>query len=201
MTTLVYNKEGLSKARAKLRDGKPMKWLAYGDSVTVPVQMWNMPDNLHRRYAYYGVAARKLRSEFGSEIKIAVDAVGGRQLSENFESLLASLKKEMPDVLILFSGDKVEKYEHFVPKVLDAAESVGAEVLFVMPTYDGRPYRTTSIDWLRQYCIDNKLACADARTLLRGIDEAYWGDTIANVNHPNPEGHEMIGELVAEMFK
>ncbi len=201
LTTLVYNKEGLSRARAKLRNGKPMKWLAYGDSVTVPVQMWNMPDNLHRRYAYYGVAARKIQSEFGSDIQIAVDAVGGRQLSENFESLPASLEKELPDVLILFSGDTVANYERLMPKVVNAVKSVGAELLVVIPTYDDRPYKVDQFDWLRRYCIDNKIACADARTLLRGIDEAYWGDTIANVDHPNPEGHELIGELVAEMFK
>lgn len=201
LSRLTYNKEALGKTRAALHEGKPIKWLAYGDSVTVPVQLWNMPAELHRTYAYYGVAAKILEKEFGSQIDVAVNAVGGRQLVEDFKSLPASLKSEMPDVLILFSGDKVENYERLLPKVIEAAESVGAEILFVIPTYDGRPYRTASLDWLRQYCIDNKLACADARTLLRGIDEAYWGDTIANVNHPNPEGHKLIGELVAEMFK
>jgi len=196
-----YNKTGLAKARAKARRGEPMKWLAYGDSVTVPVQMWNIPEGLVKSYAYYSVAAAFVEKEFGSKIDVTVNAVGGRQLNESFETLPKLLAELKPDVLILLTGDTIANYRTFMPKVLDAAQASGTEVLVVVPAYDAYPYREPSIDWLREYAVENGIACADARTFLLGIDDHYWGDTISNVQHPNPLGHRLIGEVVAEMFR
>lgn len=196
-----YNKGGLAKARAKLREGKPMKWLAYGDSVTVPVQMFNVPEELIPRYAYYGVAAAKLTEEFGSTVEVVVDAVGGRQLNENFQSLLDSLEKETPDVLILLGGDSVPNYRRLMPQVVAAAEKAGTELLVVVPTYDSQPYKVPSYDWLRRWAVENGIACIDARRYLLGVPEQFWADTTANSSHPNPTGHRLIGEAVAEMFR
>ena len=197
-----YNKGALARSRAKIHRGEGAKWLAYGDSVTVPVQMWNIPQELQRgRYAYYASAARDLEAEFGGKIDIAVDAVGGRQLNEDFGSLAGSLIKEKPDVLILFSGDTIANYEVLMRKVLDAAKASGAEVLVVIPTYDPTPLRVPAFDWLRRYCIENGVACADARSYLLGTPREYWGDTISNPSHPNAVGHRLIGQVVAEMFR
>jgi len=198
----VYNTGGLARARAKVRRGEPLKWLAYGDSVTVPVQLWNIPNDLHRtQYAYYAAAAESLHNEFGCKIDVVVNAVGGRQLNEDFESLLSSLATEKPDVLVLLSGDTIENYEVLMPKVLEAARAAGTEVLVVIPTYDPMPLRVASFDWLRRFCIENNVACADARTCLLGVPEASWGDTTANDSHPNALGHRIIAQVVAAMFR
>jgi lysophospholipase L1-like esterase len=178
-----------------------MKWLAYGDSVTVPVQMWNIPEALVREYAYYTVAAKTLEKEFGSKIDLVVNAVGGRQLNEKFQSLLDSLASEKPDVLVLFASDTIRNYELFMPRVVKAAAETGTEILVIVPTYDYVPYRCPEFDWLRRYSIENGLACADARRYLLDIPECFWADTVANDAHPNPEGHRLIGEVVAEMFR
>jgi len=197
----VYNKGALAKARAKLRSGGNLKWLAYGDSVTVPVQLWNIPEEMHRaHYAYYAGAARTLEKEFGCKIEIVVNAVGGRQLNEDFQGLPASLQKEKPDVLVLLSGDTIGNYRTLMPQVLEAAKAAGTEVLVVIPTYDWMPLRSAAVDWLRRFCIENNVACADARSYLLGVPEEYWGDIIANPNHPNAVGHRLIGQVVAEMF-
>lgn len=197
-----YNKGGLAKARSKLRRGEPVKWLAYGDSVTVPVQMWNVPEDLVRaKYAWYAAAKETLESEFGSRIDIVVDAVGGRQLEEDFDSLQTSLEKERPDVLLVFSGTYKPQYDNLLPVVLEKARAVGAEVVFMTPTYDADPYRHAPHEYLRNWCIENNVACADTRTYLLCTGEPYWGYLFANHAHPNVQGHRLIGQVVAEMFR
>lgn len=197
----VYSREGLTEARAKLRRGEGLKWLAYGDSVTVPVQLWNIPESLRAEFSYYAVAAANLEREFGAEIEIAVNAVGGRQLSEDFQGLLASLRAEKPDVLVMLTGDTTANYRRLLPQVVETAAEVGAEILLVIPTYDAADYASPSYDWLRRWAIENDIACADARRYLLAGHQAYWGDTTANPNHPNPLGHRIIADVVAEMFR
>ena len=197
-----YNRGALAKARAKVHKGEGLKWLAYGDSVTVPVQLWNIPADLHHtEIAYYAGAARTLEKEFGCKIEIVVNAVGGRQLNEDFQGLPASLQKEKPDVLVLLSGDTIGNYRALMPQVLEAAKAAGTEVLVVVPTYERMPLRSPEVDWLRRFCIENNVACADARSYLLGMPEEYWGDTTANPSHPNMLGHRLIGQVVSEMFR
>jgi hypothetical protein len=197
-----YNRAAIGRARAKVQGGIETKWIAYGDSVTVPVQLWNIPEDLRvTKYAYYASAARTLEDEFGGRISIAVNAVGGRQLNEDFQSLVDSLAREKADLLILLAGDTVPNYEVLMPKVLAAAEAAGTEVLVVIPTYDPQPLRVASFDWLRRWCIENGVACADARSYLLGVPQGYWGDTTANPSHPNALGHRLIGQVLVEMFR
>lgn len=197
----VYNREGLRKARAKLRRAEGLKWLAYGDSVTVPVQLWNIPEPLRAQFSYYAVAAGNLEREFGSEIEIAINAVGGRQLSEDFQGLLDSLRAETPDVLVMLTGDTTANYRRLLPQVVETAAEVGAEILLVIPTYEASEYASPSYDWLRRWAVENDVAVADARRYLLAGDQATWGDTTANPNHPNPLGHRIIADVVAEMFR
>ncbi len=199
--SLVYNRGGLSRARARLRKGEPMKWLVYGDSVTVPVQLWPIPPHLRAEYSYYAVAAERLMSEFGSEIDISVNAVGSRRLNRDFEGLLEAIRTERPDVLIMLSNDTVPNYQRLLPRVVRTAEEVGTEILIIVPTYEQAGFASPAFDWLRRWAIENNIACADARRYLLAGDEAYWGDVIANPNHPNPLGHRLIADVVAEMFR
>jgi len=197
----LYNREGLRRARAKLRRGEALKWLAYGDSVTVPVQLWNIPEDLRAEYSYYAVAAAGLEEEFGAEIEISVNAVGGRQLNEDFQSLLDSLRAGKPDVLVMLAGDTTQNYRRLLPRVVETAAETETEILIVIPTYDAAEYTSPSYDWLRRWAIENDIAAADARRYLLNPDPAYWGDTTANPNHPNPLGHRLIADVVAEMFR
>jgi hypothetical protein len=200
--TCAYNKDGLARARAKVRSGGNLKWLAYGDSVTVPVQMWNIPSDLHRtQIAYYARAARALENEYGCKIELAVDAVGGRQLNEGFKDLPVVLDKEKPDVLMLLSGDTLGNYKLLMPQAAEMTRARGIELLVVVPTYEQMPLRTSSFDWLLRFCVENGIACVDARSYLLGVPEEYWGDTTANPSHPNALGHMLIGQVVAEAFR
>lgn len=200
--TCVYNKEGLVRARAKVRRGEGLKWLAYGDSVTVPVQQWNIPSDLHKtQIAYYARAAKALESEFGCKIDLAVNAVGGRQLNEEFENLPSVLDKEKPDVLVMLSGDTLDNYSRLMPQVVEMTRSRGIELVVVVPTYERGAVRTAPYDWLMRFCAEHSVACVDARSYLLGVPEEYWGDTTANPSHPNVLGHRLIGQAVAEIFR
>jgi hypothetical protein len=196
-----FNKSGLRKARAGLRDGVAQRWLAYGDSVTVPVQQWNIPKRLHRNFAYYNVAARDVEREFGVDIDMRVNAVGGRDLHENFESLIRDLDEIRPDVAMLLVEDTIPYLRRLLPHLVAKAGEVECEVLVIVPTFEGNSYTYPYIDWMRRWAIENNIACADARRYLLLPDSFYWGDTIANPQHPNALGHRLIGEVVAEMFR
>jgi hypothetical protein len=196
-----YNKGALAKSREKLHKGEPLKWLAYGDSVTVPVQLWNIPEKYRANYAYYNAAAATLSNEFHSEVDVTVNAVGGRHLYQKFDDLTSALDTVKPDVLIMHPWDKRSNYEIYIPKAVAKAREVGAEVVIVVPVYDAFELRDPDIDWLRQYAIDNNIACADARTYLLGPGKIYWGGYFANPMHPCPEGHRLMGQVLAEMFR
>jgi hypothetical protein len=202
VASCVYNKEGLAKAREKVKKGEPMKWVAYGDSVTVPVQLWNIPRAYQAQYSYYRAAANVIEKERGSKIETIVNAVGGRQLNENFQTLLDVLDKERPDVLVMHPWDTRENYETFMPRAQAAASEVGAEVLLVVPVYDAFPLRDGAIDWLRDWAREKGIAVADARTYLLATDkEFYWGAFFANPYHPGPEGHLIMSEVLVEIFR
>jgi len=196
-----YNKSGLAAAREKVRRGEALKWLAYGDSVTVPVQLWNIPEKYRPKYAYYRVAADFLESEFHTKIDITVNAVGGRQLNENFDELGKALAAAKPDVLIMHPWDTLKNYQIYMPKAAAAAREAGAEVVVMVPVYDAFEYRDPAIDWLRRFCIENNIACVDARTYLLSPGTIYWGELFANPFHPDPEGHRLMGQVLAEMFR
>ena len=197
-----YNKGALASARAKLRERSAQKWLVYGDSVSVPVQLWNIPESLHRsQYAYYAVAANMLRKEYGAPINVVVNAVGGRTLEEHFSSLLDSLSAEKPDVLILQSTATAAEYALYLPQVLAAAKASGTEVLLMTATYDVPPFRNGDYYWAMRWAVENNVACADTRSYLLGVPEPYWGDIVANPYHPNALGHRLIGQAIAEMFR
>jgi hypothetical protein len=170
--------------------------------VTVPVQLWNIPSDLHQsKYGWYAAAARSLENEYGCTIDVAVKAVCGRQLNEEFGEIQSSLDSEKPDVLLILAGDTIANYEILMPQVVSQVKAAGAELLVVIPTYEPRPLRVPAFDYLRRYCIENNIACADARTGLLGIPAAFWGDTTANPSHPNTLGHRIIGQVVSEMFR
>ena len=81
------------------------------------------------------------------------------------------------------------------------ARDVGAEVVVVCPSMT--PSRSATRHRLarRRYAVQNNVACADARTYLLGPGEIYWGGYFANPIHPGPEGHRLMGQVLAEMFR
>ena len=161
------------------------------------------PEELTRpQYSYYRAAADIIEKERGSKIETVVNAVGGRQLNENFQTLLDVLDKERPDVLIMHPWDTQKNYETYMPRALAKASEVGAELLLVVPVYDAFPLRDPAIDWLRDWAKEKGVAVADARTYLLATDqEFYWGAYFANPYHPGPEGHLIMSQVLVEMFR
>ena len=93
------------------------------------------------------------------------------------------------------SGDKARVGEDYY------SDKAPLPTLVMAPVYDAYPLRDDAIDWLREYCVRNDVACADARTYLLGVGEIYWGGMFANPYHPGPEGHMLMGGALAEMFR
>lgn len=212
----------LPKTMEKLRNGQPLRILAWGDSVTAAGYL---PDNEHDRWQAQFVA--RLQKQFPqAKLELVTEAWGGRNtgsyLAEppgsqhNYQGKVLDAK---PDLIISEfvndAGLNPEQVEERYGKLLGDFQAIGAEWIILTPHYvrpdwmgltrqrdiddDPRPY----VAGLRAFAAKHSVALADAsrrygRLWRQGIP--YQTLMLNGINHPNPQGMRLFADSLLVLF-
>lgn len=210
------------KAFAKLQSGKPLRILAWGDSVTVGSYL---PDYPQTRWQEQFVA--RLQDRFPqAKIELSTEAWGGRNtgsyLNEapgsehNYEEKVLSSK---PDLIVSEfvndAGLKEAQVEERYGKLLADFQKIEAEWIILTPHYtrhdwmgldrerdiddDPRPY----VKGLRKFAANHPVGLADAslrygRLWRQGLPHSTI--MLNSINHPDARGMKLFADALMELF-
>lgn len=212
--------KSLPKTLAKLRAGKPVRILAWGDSVTECVY-------LPQEEKWQEQFASRLRAAFPqSEIELLTEGWGGRSTESyltappgsprNYEEKVLALK---PDLIISEfvndAGLDPAGVESRYGRILADFQRIGSEWIILTPHYvrpdwmglssqrevdeDPRPY----VAGLRAFSAKHNVALADAslrygRLWRQGIP--YTILMVNSINHPDARGMKLFADALMAVF-
>jgi lysophospholipase L1-like esterase len=217
----------IPKTVQKLRAGKPVRIVAWGDSVT------EGGDASGPEHQYQAVFGEMLRRQFPkASVEVITVAVGGsnsRQwlYPEKYKFRIpeaaarlqwARVEAAKPDLITVEfvndAGLKAEEVEQVYGEILRRAHGLGAELILITPHFtrmpmmgfhtlrdkDGRPY----VIALRDFAARHHIALADASARW----EHLWKEgipyiTLLNngINHPDDRGHQLFAEELIKCFE
>lgn len=214
--------KSLPKSLAKLREGKPLRVLAWGDSVT---DGRYLPGGQQERWQEQLV--ERLKKQYPqTQIELITEAWGGRNTNSylgeppgsehNYAEKVLARK---PDLIISEfvndAGLNAAQVEERYGKLLNDFRSIGTEWIILTPHYvrpdwmdlkqerdidnDPRPY----VAGLRQFAAKHNVALADAslrygRLWRQGIP--YSTLMLNSINHPNAQGMRMFVDSIMLLF-
>ncbi len=212
----------LPKTLKKLREGDPLRILAWGDSVTVGTFV---PDFEHQRWQEQFVA--RLRERFPrAKIELVTEAWGGRNTASylaeppgsphNYREKVLGVK---PDLVVSEfvndAGLSPDEVQERYGRLLDDFRGIGAEWIILTPHYvrpdwmglahqrqiddDPRPY----VAGLRRFSAARGVALADAslrwgRLWRQGIP--YSTLMLNSINHPDARGMRLFADSLMALF-
>lgn len=212
----------LPKTLEKLRSGKKVRILAWGDSVT---DGRYLPDPARERWQEQFV--RRLRLRFPkAEIELVTEAWGGRNTASylaeppgsehNYrEKVLAAKPDLIVSEFVNDAGLNPQQVEERYSRFLADFQGIGAEWIILTPHYvrpdwmglnrerdidqDPRSY----VAGLRQFAARHPIALADAslrygRLWRQGIP--YTVLMMNSINHPDPHGMKLFANALIELF-
>jgi lysophospholipase L1-like esterase len=214
--------ERIPRTLTKLRNGEPVRILAWGDSVTDGSYV---PGGLSGRWQEQFAA--RLRERFpNAKIELITEAWGGRNTDaymgeppgspHNYKEKVLNAK---PDLIVSEfvndAGFNPEQVEQRYAKILADFNAIGAEWIILTPHYvrpdwmglstmkncdsDPRPY----VKGLREFATRHSVALADAslrfgRLWRQGIP--YNTLMLNSINHPNKRGMKLFADALMEIF-
>jgi lysophospholipase L1-like esterase len=216
----------IQKTIDKLKSGKPVKVVCWGDSVTAG------GDASTPQSRYTSVFESKLKKAFpDSKVSVKVVAVGGSNsqqwlrpdapegYNETRESQCRWQKivDTKPDLVtaefVNDSGLNAKQVNSVYEEILKRLKSIGPEVIFILPHFtmmsmmnfnglresDSRPY----VEALRNFAEEHSIAIADASSRWGHL----WKEGIPyitllknGINHPDDRGHEIFAEELIKCF-
>ncbi len=212
----------LPKTTAKLREGGPVRILAWGDSVTDGSYLAQV---VRGRWQEQFVA--RLQSRFpNAKIELITEAWGGRNTSSYLQEPPGSVHNykekvlaQKPDLIVSEfvndAGMNPEQVEQRYAQLLADFQSINAEWIVLTPHYvrpdwmgltrerdcdeDPRPY----VKGLREFAAKHHVALADAslrygRLWRQGIP--YNTIMVNSINHPDQRGMKLFADALMELF-
>jgi lysophospholipase L1-like esterase len=206
----------------KIREGRRLRILAWGDSVTVGTYL---PDPARERWQEQFVA--RLRQRFPTaRLELVTEAWGGRNTGSYLAEPPGSahhyqvkVLDRKPDLIVSEfvndAGLSPEQVEARYGKLLADFQAIGAEWIILTPHYvrpdwmgltrereiddDPRPYVTG----LRQFAAKHSVALADASRRYghlwrQGLP--YSTLLLNSINHPDARGMKIFAEALLELF-
>jgi lysophospholipase L1-like esterase len=212
----------LPKTLERLRNGQPLRILAWGDSVTVGTYLEDVEN--HR---WQSQVVARLRERFPrANITLVTEAWGGRNTASylgeppgsphNYrEKVLAAQPDLIISEFVNDAGLGPQQVEERYSKLLQDFQSIGAEWIIFTPHYvrpdwmgidrerdidqDPRPY----VKGLREFGQKHQVAIADAslrwgHLWRQGIP--YTTLLMNTINHPDEYGMQLFADALMELF-
>jgi lysophospholipase L1-like esterase len=207
----VINGDQLARTKAKLKAKEPLTIVAWGDSITMGSQLWTSGDKVAQAKAiYHALLAEKLKKKYGDDaIKVVNSSKGGYQTHQALPNIQKEVLDYKPDLVIMAvcAGDTLysnfDTFKTNWTKIVEKLRAEGIEVIVRTPTpieygvKQGEPFA----EYIRTYAKEQKLPMDDQRACFLARGEAALGELIPDDAHPNQRGHELMADVLFELFK
>ncbi|MCA9174006.1 MAG: hypothetical protein KDB14_05915 [Planctomycetales bacterium] len=190
----------------RLRAGKPVRVVCFGDSVT------GVYYHTGSRRAYTDLLKLALDRYCGAECEAINAGISGHTTVNALARIEQDVLAKQPDVVTVMFGLNdmarvpLETYRENLREIVARCRAVGAEVVLATPnnvlTTSGRP-----TEKLRQYCqvvreVSQELStglcdCYQAFDAIRAGSEDRWSALMSDAIHPNLAGHRQIAVALA----
>ena len=202
----------VAKTLAKLRAGKPVTIVCWGDSVTVGGDA-STPD---RRYVdLFGIRLRKRFSK--GQIKVINAGIGGTSTNGRLKAYPKEVLAQKPDLITVeFVNDMgipEPELERSYGEILQRVREAGAALILITPHFtmpqwmnlpNGRgPDGRHAVAFLRRFAAEQKVPLADASRRweqLETLGIPYETLLMNGINHPDDRGHLFFAEELMRFF-
>lgn len=213
--TLAQTAENVKPVRntlEKLRTGKPVTIVTWGDSVTAG------GDTTRPELAFANLFISRLKERFPtSEIKHVNAAIGGSNTDQRLPNLQKEVLDHKPDlVTIEFVNDErypAAKIQDNWGRAIKQIKAAGAEAVvitphFTVPSFMGNalPRGTETreaVRWMKMAARENGAALADTSRRWEHLESEgipYMTLLWNGINHPNDAGHELFVRDLMNLF-
>lgn len=212
------NIKALSGIQNQLKNKKPFKIIAFGDSISFGAQIdrgnrfyRKLSPNEKMKYLYFGRLANMLEKQFGWQgIKTVQHGIPSRSASDSLKRLPKVLKDvNKNDLLIIEFGandlnrkPSVDQWLADLKVLIDLSKKKTPNILIMSPTTGGKA--NSLFKEIRKkfpaFAEKNNVAWADVNywSLCRG--EKFGWAYLANGSHPEMMGHEQLAEIILPLF-
>lgn len=204
----------LPKTMDKLRNGKKLKILAWGDSITEGYGKLAKSDRWQEQFV------RRLKARFPqADIELVTNAWGGHQTShfiaapanssKNYDQKVIGIK---PDLIIsefhndlgMTGNDFCSRYD----KLLKDFNGIGAEWIIITPNWNAKKQNRIDsvpehIKLLRQYAATHRIALADAAARWGSLWQQgipYLTLMVNHFNHPDQDGMKIYADTLMDLL-
>ena len=214
---MLYGVENLAKTAALLKEKKPFKVIALGDSVTAGAQItrgsWGIKPADCVQFLYFSHLTRLLEESAGYKgITPVQRGHGGWQASQG----LTVVDKEVVadasagDLVILefgandmgWAGVTPAAWKANMKKLIERVKTKTDQIIVMSPTVGGSvPKQAAEItEMLKQIVAEEKVAGADITKLSMYRGEPFAWALLANQFHPDIMGHITVAEMMAPLL-
>ncbi|MBN1342123.1 MAG: hypothetical protein JXQ73_05560 [Phycisphaerae bacterium] len=204
--------EPVARTLAKLRAGKPVTIVCWGDSVTVGGDA----STADKRYVDRFAATLKKRFP-ESKINVINAGIGGTSTGGRLKDYPKEVLAHKPDLITVeFVNDMGMPVERLLTNwrsAIEQARKIGAEFViitphYVMPSWMGKEYsrgpeNRANCKALRKLAAEDKVGLADAALrweLLEYEGIPYEILLMNGINHPDDRGHLLFVEELVRLF-
>jgi lysophospholipase L1-like esterase len=215
---IVYGAENLAKTLALLKDKKPFKIIAVGDSISAGAQTnrgtWGIEIPKGIQFRYFGHMAHLWEEEFGYKGITLVDCAHGGWTTKQ---LIAILEKDVfpnvgpNDLVVLQSGGNdiaggytAEQWKVDAKLMIAQLKTKTDQILVVSTTIPAKGPVTNQAAGiskaLKEIVAEEKVAGADVSKFMFYRGPAFTSAIFANDYHPDYMGHITLGEMIAPIL-
>ena len=198
-----------SEIQELFRAKKPVHIVCMGDSITAGT---SLKDKEKERYAV--LLQDMLRKRLGYEQVFSESrAVGGARLTDARAWVPRDLVGDPPDLVTILYGYNDKSGAHtkayFKDSLNDyldriARKTQGKTAVLLLPTIPGMGPRFVMMDdfadAVRETAQARGLACFDLQKVFKEIGREKINDDLADMAHPNAEGHRIIADAIAKFL-
>jgi lysophospholipase L1-like esterase len=210
---LVGNANVLEPTLARLKEKKPLKIVAFGDSVTDGAQAnrgnWSLEPADIIAYLYFSDLTRLLQERYGSKVTYVQKGHGGWTAAQGKKVMddVFNVVGENDVIIIEFGandvgGNGVDAWLTDLKVLVEAAKLKSSQVI-VMSTTTGGPVPKLAEQIskkFRTFAKEQNVAWADITRWSMYRGEKFAWAYLANEFHPDVMGHLMIAEIMEPLF-
>lgn len=207
----------LTQTMEKLKAGKDIKYLVYGDSISTGAEASSLET------AYFGIFAETLRKvNPQAQVDIVMKAIGGEDSNGGLQRLAQDVLEEKPDLVTIGYGMndqnrgeegrhfvEPEKYEENIECMIRQLTAAGVEVVLITPCLPHPCWAYTSGDAglyagaLRRLGSKYGIPVADVQAAwVQELEykKSHEAMLLNNINHPNDYGHSVYGKVLCGLI-
>jgi len=195
----------LSELKEALAQGKPVCYLALGDSITYGYGLEEP-----KRDSFARLFSQMIRRAFRNpNLRFVNAGVSGEKVSDGLQRLPALLKKYHPDIMtVQFGGNdfrektSLDEFKADLTAIVDEArKECGTFVILIAPPManDAPQFDAWVVQIMREVALAKSLPIVDADTLLKKLPHDYRG-LFPFEAHPTEYSHRQLARLLWETF-